>query len=158
MIKNINHIGLVFLYSLFLFCFIMQEFSIISSIKNFNKHVLIDHFHFKHETRTKEKLLNQVYKKSQSGQIIIGLVERSKFLTFNIFARFRSRNKQWSRILCPKFSRSSGSVLFLQSSTMPTRGPTRDQFHKTFLFVINNHLQPMASVIKLFTAVSYDFL
>jgi hypothetical protein len=54
-----------FLYSTFLFCFIMQILSINSSIKNFNKHVLIDHFHFKHETRMKEKLL-----KSQSGHII----------------------------------------------------------------------------------------
>ncbi len=36
----------------------MQNFSIISSMKNFNKHILIDHFHFKHETRIEEKLLN----------------------------------------------------------------------------------------------------
>ncbi len=48
----------------------MKTLSIISSIKNFNEHVLIDHFHFKHETRIKEQLLNEVYKKSQSGQII----------------------------------------------------------------------------------------
>ncbi len=48
----------------------MQKLSIITQIKNFNRHVLIDHFHFKHETRIKEKLLNSVYKKSQSGQII----------------------------------------------------------------------------------------
>ncbi len=47
-----------FLYSTFLFCFIMQTLAIISSINNFNKHALIDHFHFKHETRIKEKLLN----------------------------------------------------------------------------------------------------
>ncbi len=32
----------------------MQTLAIISSIKNFNKHVLIDHFHLKHETRKKE--------------------------------------------------------------------------------------------------------
>jgi hypothetical protein len=38
---------------------------------NFNKHVPIDFFfHFEHETRLKEKLLNYVYKKSQPGQII----------------------------------------------------------------------------------------
>ncbi len=60
----------VFLYAIFLFCFIMQTLSIISSIKSFNKHVIIDHFHYKHEIRVKEKLLNEVYKKSQSGQII----------------------------------------------------------------------------------------
>jgi hypothetical protein len=41
-----------------------------SSIKNFNKHVLIYNFHFNCETRIKEKLLNWAYKKSQSGQII----------------------------------------------------------------------------------------
>ncbi len=46
------------MYSAFLFCFIMPTLSIISSIKNFNKHVLSDHFHFKHEMRIKEKLLN----------------------------------------------------------------------------------------------------
>ncbi len=48
----------------------MQTLSIISSIKFFNKHVLIDHFHFKRETRIKEKLLNLVYKKSQSGHLV----------------------------------------------------------------------------------------
>ncbi len=37
----------------------MQTLSIISSIKNFNKHALIDHLHFKRETRI-----------SQSGQMI----------------------------------------------------------------------------------------
>jgi hypothetical protein len=42
-----------FLYSMFLFHFIMQKLSIISQTKNFNKHVLIDHFHFKHEPRIK---------------------------------------------------------------------------------------------------------
>jgi hypothetical protein len=36
----------------------MQKLSIISSIKNFNKHVPIDHFHFEDETRIKEKLLS----------------------------------------------------------------------------------------------------
>ncbi len=41
-----------------------------SSIKNFNKHVQIDNFHFKCETRIKEKFFNSVYKKSQSCQII----------------------------------------------------------------------------------------
>ncbi len=35
----------VVFYSMFLFCFIMQTLSIVSSIKNFNKHVQIDHFH-----------------------------------------------------------------------------------------------------------------
>jgi len=60
-----------FLYSMFLFHFIIQKLSIISQIKYFNKHVLIDRFHFKHEMRIKEKLLNQVYKKSQSCEIII---------------------------------------------------------------------------------------
>ena len=34
-----------------------QTLSTISSKKIFNKHVLIDHFHFKHEMRIKEKLL-----------------------------------------------------------------------------------------------------
>ncbi len=62
---------MVFLYSMFLFHFTIQKLSIISQIKYFNKHVLIDRFHFKHETRIKEKLLNQVYKKSQSCEIII---------------------------------------------------------------------------------------
>ncbi len=35
----------------------MQTLSIISSIKNFNKHFPIDHFHFKHETRIKRKVI-----------------------------------------------------------------------------------------------------
>ncbi len=52
-VKSVQHF-----YSTFLFCFMMQTLSIISSIKNFNKHVLIDHFHFKHEMRIKEMLLN----------------------------------------------------------------------------------------------------
>jgi len=47
----------------------MQTLSIISSMKNFYKHVLIDYLHFKHEMRIKEALLNQNFKKSQSGQI-----------------------------------------------------------------------------------------
>jgi hypothetical protein len=33
----------------------MQTLSSISSIKNFNKHVPTDRFHFKHETRIKER-------------------------------------------------------------------------------------------------------
>ncbi len=33
----------------------MQTLSIISSIKNINKHALIDHFHFKHETRENKR-------------------------------------------------------------------------------------------------------
>ncbi len=33
----------------------MQKLSIISQMKSFNKHVLIDHFHFKHEMKMKEK-------------------------------------------------------------------------------------------------------
>jgi hypothetical protein len=49
---------LVFFYSTFLFRFIMQTLSIFTPIKNFDKHVPIDHFHFKCETRIKEKLLN----------------------------------------------------------------------------------------------------
>jgi hypothetical protein len=46
------------LYLTFLFCFIMHTLSMFSSINNFNKHVQIDNFHFKRETRIKEKLLN----------------------------------------------------------------------------------------------------
>jgi hypothetical protein len=38
----------------------MQTLSIISLIKNFNKQVLIDHLHFNHEKRKKEKLLNSL--------------------------------------------------------------------------------------------------
>ncbi len=33
------------------------KLSIISKINNFDKCVLIDHFHFKHETRIKEKVI-----------------------------------------------------------------------------------------------------
>ncbi len=50
---------LYFFVLIFFFCFIMQTLSIISSIKNINKHILIGHFHFKHDTRIKEKLLNK---------------------------------------------------------------------------------------------------
>jgi hypothetical protein len=35
----------------------MKTLSIISSIKNFNKHGLIDHLHFKLEMRIKEKVI-----------------------------------------------------------------------------------------------------
>ncbi len=54
----------------------MQTLSIVSPIKNYNEHVLIDHFHFKHEMRIKENLWNQVYKKSQSGQKVVWLLLR----------------------------------------------------------------------------------
>ncbi len=37
---------------------------------NFNKHVLIDLFLFKHEMIIKEELINSVDKKLQSGQIV----------------------------------------------------------------------------------------
>ncbi len=47
-----------------------KNYPLFHKTNNFNKQVLIDHFYFKHETRIKEKLLNKVYKKSQSGQII----------------------------------------------------------------------------------------
>jgi len=47
-----------YLYSTFLFRFIMQTLSIISSIEKFNRHGLNYRFHFKHEMRIKEKLLN----------------------------------------------------------------------------------------------------
>ena len=48
----------MFLCSTFLFRFIMQTLSIVSSIKTFNKHVVIDHFQFKREMRIKERLIN----------------------------------------------------------------------------------------------------
>ncbi len=35
-----------------------RHYPLFQQWKNFNKHFLIDHFHFKHETRMKEKLLN----------------------------------------------------------------------------------------------------
>jgi hypothetical protein len=50
----------------------MQTLSIVSSIKNFNKHVLIDRFHFKRETRIKEKLLKHLH-----------FHKMSKFASFN---------------------------------------------------------------------------
>ncbi len=47
----------IFVFNVFI-SFHNATISSISQIKNFNMHVRIDHFHFKHETRIKEKLLN----------------------------------------------------------------------------------------------------
>ncbi len=68
--------------------FISFHNALFSSINNFNKHALIDHFHFNHEVRTKERLLNSVYKKSQSGQIIS--------LPCSVIVQFNNCDVMWS--------------------------------------------------------------
>ncbi len=92
----------IFLYSMFLFHLIMKTLSIISSIKNFSKHVLIDHFYNKRETIIKRKVIEWSLQ-----EVTVRSDNMFTMQCYNILTELRCREKRFI-ILTP--------VIFFQFS------------------------------------------